>query len=134
MDQDEIDEIHVKEWVNIGEFPAVEKPKDGDEILEQAQELLDSCESEKILGPNLFLATDGHWYQVQVQAVIVRLSDEEATLLKSPAWCEYGQTNDLCKLATSILYRKEDGTEMKVCSDCLDKAYASGQFSLFKGC
>ncbi len=68
--------LKVSKWLVKGEFAGDEK--NSDDILDNAGRLLDKSCSNEICGQNVFQASDGKFYQVQVQAQIVELSSDEA--------------------------------------------------------
>ena len=66
--------IEVKEWIEKGEFEGNER--DEDDIIDAACNALDSYNTTEILGPVLFKATNGKYYTVVVEAIIVEASKD----------------------------------------------------------
>ena len=61
--------------VNAGEFDAVGIRTAGD-VLDQAGRMLDKACSHDICGPSLFLASDGQYYTVVVEAELVLMDSD----------------------------------------------------------
>ena len=68
--------LEVKKWHLKGEFSGMEM--DSEAILDVAGNALDGACSHDILGQNVFQATNGRYYQVQVNAHIIPLTKDEA--------------------------------------------------------
>lgn len=66
----------VKRWLVVGELD--KSDKNSDAILETAGTILDDHCSGEIFGQNVFEATNGKFYQLQVQGQIIELTKEEA--------------------------------------------------------
>jgi hypothetical protein len=65
--------LRVKKWIRTGEL---DKNKAQKEILEDCGRLLDEAYSHEILGEVLFLATDGKYYVITVEALIQEANPE----------------------------------------------------------
>jgi hypothetical protein len=59
----------VKKVISTGELD-IKPGTTSDDLIEQAGDALDGCESHEILGTVLFQATDGRYYTMTVEAVI----------------------------------------------------------------
>jgi hypothetical protein len=62
--------LQVKKWINCGEINPDAMTQD--EILESCGNLLDHSCSHDIVGEAMFLATDGKYYVITVEAMITK--------------------------------------------------------------